>query len=149
MAGFNGNFMCTSFKQELLEAKHNFSASGGNQFKLALYTQTGADKNASTSAYTTDGEVSGTNYTAKGNVLTNLAPSAGGTTGFANFVDLPFNNVTVSAVRGAIIFNETASGDPSVVVLDFVSPKSATAGTFTVDFPANTSTAAIIRIAGP
>lgn len=137
--------MCTSFKKELLEAKHNFLNSGGNTFNLALYTSS-ASLEAGTTAYTTSNEVSGTNYTAKGASLTRVDPSISGTTALTDFSDLTFSNVTLTA-RGALIFNDTASGDPSVCVLDFGADKSASSGDFTVVFPTADSSNAIIRIA--
>ena len=137
--------MCTSFKKELLEAKHNFLNSGGNTFNLALYTSS-ASLGVGTTAYTTSNEVSGTNYTAKGASLTRVDPSTSGTTALTDFSDLTFSNVTLTA-RGALIFNDTASGDPSVCVLDFGADKSASSGDFTVVFPTADSSNAIIRIA--
>ena len=137
--------MCTSFKKELLEAKHNFLNSGGSTFNLALYTSS-ASLEAGTTAYTTSNEVSGTNYTAKGASLTRVDPSISGTTALTDFTDLTFSNVTLTA-RGALIFNDSASGDPSVCVLDFGADKSASSGDFTVVFPTADSSNAIIRIA--
>jgi len=137
--------MCTSFKKELLEAKHNFLNSGGNTFNIALYTSS-ASLGAGTTAYTTSNEVSGTNYTAKGASLTRVDPTTSGTTAFTDFSDATFSNVTLTA-RGALIFNDTASGDPSVCVLDFGADKSASSGDFTVVFPTADSSNAIIRIA--
>ena len=137
--------MCTSFKKELLEAKHNFLNSGGNTFNIALYTSS-ASLGAGTTAYTTSNEISGTNYTAKGASLTRVDPSTSGTTALTDFSDLTFSNVTLTA-RGALIFNDTASGDPSVCVLDFGADKSASSGDFTVVFPTADSSNAIIRIA--
>ena len=142
---FSGNFMCTSFKKELLEAKHNFLNSGGSTFNLALYTNS-ASFNAATTAYTSSNEVSGTGYTAKGAALTRVDPSTSGTTALTDFSDLTFSTATVTA-RGALIFNDTASGDPSVVVLDFGGDKTSTAGDFTVVFPTADASNAIIRIA--
>ena len=142
---FSGNFMCTSFKKELLEAKHNFLLSGGNTFQIALYTDS-ASFTAATTAYTTSNEISGTNYSAKGNTLTRVDPSSSGTTGFTDFADTSWSTATFSAM-GAMIFNDTASGDPSVVILDFGALKTATAGTFTIAFPAADASNAIIRIA--
>jgi len=145
---FNGNFMCTSFKKELLEAKHNFLASGGNTFRLALYTNS-ATFTAATTAYTTGNEISntaGSAYVAKGVALTNINPSASGTTALTDFSDASYSSATFTA-RGALIFNDTASGDPTVLVLDFGADKTATNGTFTVVFPAADATNAIIRIA--
>ena len=137
--------MCTSFKKELLEAKHNFLSSGGSTFNLALYTSS-ATMSAATTAYTTSQEASGTNYTAKGAALTRVNPTTSGTTAFTDFSDLTFSNVTLTAA-GALIFNDSASGDPSVCVLNFGADKSASSGDFTVVFPAAAASTAIIRIA--
>jgi PKD repeat protein len=137
--------MCTSFKKELLEAKHNFLNSGGSTFNLALYTSS-ASLGAGTTAYTTSNEVSGTNYTAKGAALTRVDPSSSGTTALTDFADLTFSNATVTA-RGALIFNDSASGDPSVCALDFGGDKTSTAGDFTIQFPTADASNAIIRIA--
>jgi hypothetical protein len=145
---FNGNFMCTSFKQELLEAKHNFLASGGNTFNLALYTNS-ATFTAATAAYTSTNEITntaGSAYSAKGVALTNVNPSVSGTTALTDFADASWSSATFTA-RGALLFNDTASGDPTVVVLDFGADKTATNGTFTVVFPAADASNAIIRIA--
>jgi PKD repeat protein len=142
---FSGNFMCTSFKKELLEAVHNFKNSGGSTFNLALYTNS-ASFNAATTAYTSSNEVSGTGYTAKGAALTRVDPSTSGTTALTDFSDLTFSTATVTA-RGALIFNDSASGDPSVIVLDFGGDKTSTAGDFTVVFPTADASNAIIRIA--
>jgi PKD repeat protein len=137
--------MCTSFKKELLEGVHNFKNSGGNDFKLALYTSS-ASLDASTTAYTTSNEASGTNYTAKGASLTRVDPSTSSTTALTDFADLTFSNASVTA-RGCLIFNDTASGDPAVCVLDFGGDKTSTAGDFTIQFPAADASNAIIRIA--
>ena len=137
--------MCTSFKVELLQGVHNFTNSSGNTFNIALYTSS-ASLGAGTTAYTTSNEVSGTNYTAKGQALTNVTPTASSTTALTDFTDETFSNVTLTA-RGALIFNDSASGDPAVCVLDFGSDKSASSGDFTIVFPAADSSNAIIRIA--
>jgi len=137
--------MCTSFKKELMEAKHNFLLSGGDTFKIALYTSS-ATMSASTTAYSTSNEISGTNYSAKGNSLTRVDPSSSGTTALTDFADSVWTTATFTA-RGALIFNEDTSGDTSVLVLDFGADKTATAGTFTIAFPAADSSNAIIRIA--
>ena len=142
---FTGNFMCTSFKQELLEAVHNFKLSGGSTFKLAMYDNN-ASFTAATTAYTATNEVSGTGYSAGGGTLTRIDPTTSGTTAFTDFADLTFSTATVTA-RGALIYNDTAAGDPSVVVLDFGSDKTSTAGDFTIVFPTADSSNAIIRIA--
>jgi hypothetical protein len=142
---FSGNFMCTSFKKEILEAVHNFKNSGGSTFKLAMYTNS-ASFTAATTAYTTSNEVSGTGYSAGGGTLTRVDPTTSGTTGFTDFADLTFSSSTITA-RGALIYNNSASGDPSIVVLDFGSDKSSSSGDFTVQFPAADASNAIIRIA--
>jgi len=142
---FSGNFMCTSFKKELLEAVHNFKNSGGSTFKIALYTNS-ASFTAATTAYTTSNEVSGTNYTAGGNTLTRVDPSTSGTTALTDFADTTWSSATITA-RGALIYNDSASGDPTVVVLDFGSDKASTSGDFSVVFPAADASNAIIRIA--
>jgi len=143
---FSGNFMCTSFKKELMEGVHNFKSSGGNTFNLAMYTNS-ASFTAATTAYTSGNEVSGTNYTAKGVALTRIDPASSGTTAFTQFSNAVFSNVTLTAVRGALVFNDTASGDPTVCVLDFGGDKAASAGDFTVVMPTNNSSNALIRIA--
>ena len=137
--------MCTSFKVELLQGVHNFTNSSGNTINIALYTSS-ASLGAGTTAYTTSNEVSGTNYTAKGQALTNVTPTSSSTTALTDFTDETFSNVTLTA-RGALIFNDSASGDPAVCVLDFGSDKSASSGDFTIVFPAADSSNAIIRIA--
>lgn len=142
---FSGNFMCTSFKKELMEAKHNFLLSGGNTFKLAMYDNN-ASFTAATTAYTATNEVSGTGYSAGGGTLTRVDPASSGTTAFTTFSDLTFSTATVTA-RGALIYNDTASGDPTVIVLDFGADKTSTAGDFTIQFPTADSSTAIIRIA--
>ena len=142
---FSGNFMCTSFKKELLEGVHNFKNSGGSTFKLAMYTNS-ASFDASTTAYTTSNEVSGTGYSAGGGTLTRVDPTTSSTTAFTDFADLTFSTATVTA-RGALIYNDSASGDPTVVVLDFGGDKTSTAGDFTIVFPTADASNAIIRIA--
>ena len=137
--------MCTSFKKELLEAKHNFLLSGGNTFKIALYTSS-ATLSAATTAYSATNEVSGTNYSAAGNTLTRIDPSSSGTTALTDFADTTWSSSTITA-RGAVIYNDTASGDPSVLVLNFGSDKASSSGDFTIAFPAADASNAIIRIA--
>ena len=137
--------MCSSFKKELLEGKHNFLNSGGSTFKLALYTSD-ASLGAGTTAYTTSNEVSGTGYSAKGNTLTRVNPSLDGTTAITDFADTTFSSSTITA-RGALIFNEDTSGDTSVLVLNFGSDKASSSGDFTISFPAADASNAIIRIA--
>jgi len=143
---FSGNFMCTSFKVEVLKGVHNFTAAS-NIFKLAMYTNAGAAFNAGTTAYRQTNEVSGTNYTAKGNAVTTVTPVASGTTALVDMNNVVFSNVSISAVRGALIYNEAASGDPTVCVLDFGGDKAASAGDFTVVMPTADASNAIIRIA--
>ena len=142
---FSGNFMCTSFKKELLEAVHNFKNSGGSTFKIALYTNS-ASFDASTTAYTATNEVSGTGYSAGGNTLTRVDPTSSGTTAFTDFADTTWSSSTITA-RGALIYNDSAAGNPAVVVLDFGSDKTSTNGDFTVVFPTADASNAIIRIA--
>ncbi len=143
---FTGNFMCTSFKVELMRAVHNFTTGTGNTFKLALYDNS-ASFTAATTAYTATNEVanSGT-YSAGGGTLTNVTPTSSGTTAFTDFADLSFTSATITAY-GALIYNDTAAGDPSVCVLDFGGAKTSTNGTFTIIFPTADATNAIIRIA--
>lgn len=143
---FTGNFMCTSFKVELMRAIHNFTASTGNTFKLALYTNS-ASFTAATTAYTTSNEVTASgSYSAGGGTLTNITPTSSGTTAYTDFDDLSFTTATITA-RGALIYNDSATGDPTVVVLDFGSDKTSTSGTFTIQFPTADASNAIIRIA--
>lgn len=151
--------MCTSFKAEILLAVHDFRPTGGDTFKLALYTSS-ASIDANTTAYSATNEVTGTNYTAGGGSLTNLGVvtsnnNASTGTGFTDFSDLTFANSTITA-RGALIYNSTPSANSNanttltnaaVAVLDFGADKTSTAGDFTIIFPAATNTAAIIRIA--
>ena len=143
---FTGNFMCTSFKVELMKAVHNFTTSTGNTFKLALYDNS-ASFTAATTAYTVTNEVanSGT-YSAGGGTLTNVTPTSSGTTAFTDFADLSFTSATITAF-GALIYNDSAAGDPTVCVLDFGGAKTSTAGTFTIIFPTADASNAIIRIA--
>ena len=145
--------MCTSFKTELLTGTHNFTNSTGDSFKLALYaissggkSSTTASLDASTTAFTTTGEVasSGT-YATGGGTLTNVTPTSSGTTAFTDFNDLSFTTATITA-RGALIYNDTDS-DKAVAVLDFGGDKTSTAGTFTIQFPTADASNAIIRIA--
>ena len=142
---FSGNFLCTSFKKELMTGTHNFTAAS-DQFKLALYNNS-ASFNAATTAYTSSNEITGTNYTAKGNFLTSVTPTTSGTTALTDFADEVFSNVTISSVRGALIYNEAATSDPSVCVLDFGADKGASSGDFTIVFPTADASNAIIRIA--
>ena len=140
--------MCTSFKQELLEAQHDFRTSG-HTFKLALYTSS-ATLDATTTDYSVTNEVSGTGYSAGGGTLTNVNPTASGTTAFTDFADLTFSTATITA-NGALIYNTTTGGGTgttdSVIVLAFGGDKTSTAGDFTIQFPTADASNAIIRIA--
>jgi hypothetical protein len=136
--------LCTSFKQELLVGTHNFTNSSGNTFKLALYTSS-ATLGASTTAFTTTGQASGTNYTSGGANLTNVTPTTSGTTAIVDFSDLTFGTATVTA-RGALIYNSSAS-NKAVAAIDFGGDKTSTAGNFTIVFPSPTATGSIIRLA--
>jgi hypothetical protein len=143
---FTGNAMCTSFKQELLQGVHNFTASTGDSFKLALYTNS-ASFTAATTAYTSANEVSASgSYVAGGGALTNVTPTTSGTTAFTDFDNLTFTSATITA-RGALIYNDTAAGDPAVVVLDFGTDKTSTAGDFQIVMPTADASNALIRIA--
>ena len=143
---FSGNFMCTSFKVELMKGVHNFTTGTGNTFKLALYDNS-ASFTAATTAYTATNEVANSgSYAAGGGALTNVTPLSTGTTAFTDFADLSFTAATITAY-GALIYNDTAAGDPTVCVLDFGGAKTSTSGTFTIIFPTNDATSAIIRIA--
>jgi len=145
---FTGNFMATSFKQQLLEGVHDFRASGGDTFNLALYTNS-ASFTAATTAYTATNEVGDSgSYAAGGGTLTNVNPTASGTTAFTDFADLSFTTATITA-RGALIYNSTPAHtytNPVALVLDFGSDKTSTSGTFTIQFPTADSTNAILRI---
>jgi hypothetical protein len=148
---FTGNFMCTSFKQQLMQAAHDFTTTTGDTFKLAMYDNS-ASFTAATTAYTATNEVtaSGT-YTAGGGTLTNVTPTSSGTTAFTDFADLSFTSATITAY-GAMIYNSTPTSglgltNPSVCILDFGGAKTSTAGTFTIVFPTADASNAIIRIA--
>mgnify|MGYP003119590112 FL=1 len=150
--------MCTSFKSELLQGIHNFhNGSGGgtttttgtgNTFKIALFTSS-ATMSASTTAYATTNEVSGTGYTAGGNTLTNVDPTTSGTTALTDFADTTWSSSTITA-RGALIYNSSTtagSANRAVCALDFGADKTSTSGDFTIQFPAADASNAIIRIA--
>jgi len=137
--------VCNTFKSEILGAVHDFDSGSGQVFKLALYTSA-ATLDANTTVYSTNNEVSNTGqYSAGGGVLTSQQVSLDGSVAIIDFADLSFTGVTLTA-RGALIYNTSAS-DKSVCVLDFGADKTATSGTFTIQFPAFTSAAAILRIA--
>jgi hypothetical protein len=140
---FTGNYLCTSFKKEVLEGLHDFNV-GANTYKLALYDNN-ASFTAATTVYTATNEVSGTGYSAGGGTLTNIDPTTSGTTAFIDFADLTFSTATITA-RGALIYNST-NGNRTVCVLDFGSDKTSTAGDFTIVFPTADASNAIVRIA--
>ena len=146
---FTGNFMATSFKQQLLEAVHDFRLTGGDTFKLALYDNN-ASFTAATTAFTTDDEVPNSgSYVSGGGNLTRIDPTTSGTTAFVDFADLSFTSATITA-RGALIYNSTPTHtytNPVVAVLDFGSDKTSTTGTFTIQFPTADASNAILRIA--
>jgi hypothetical protein len=145
--------MCTSFKKELLEGVHNFKNSGGDTFKLALYAEGGGGKSgttatlgATTTAFTTTGEVANSgSYSSGGGTLTRVDPTTSGTTAFTDFADLSFTTATITAM-GALIYNSSDS-NAAVCVLDFTTNKTSTSGTFTIQFPTADASNAIIRIA--
>lgn len=145
--------MCTSFKSQLLTGTHDFTNATGNTFKLALYAISGGGKasttatlGASTTAFTTTGEVASSgSYTTGGGALTNVTPTTSGTTAFTDFADLSFTTATITA-RGALIYNSSAT-NAAVAALDFGGDKTSTAGTFTIQFPTANASNAIIRIA--
>jgi hypothetical protein len=142
---FTGNFLCTSFKVELLAGTHNFTTGTGDTYKLALYDNS-ASFTAATTAYTVTNEVSGTGYSAGGGTLTNVTPTSSGTTAFIDFADLTFSTATITAY-GALIYNSSAAGNPAVCILDFGGAKTSTAGDFTIVFPTADASNAIVRIA--
>ena len=140
--------VCTSFKVELLKGVHNFTATTGNTFKLALYTSS-ASLGAGTTAYSTSNEItntSGTAYTAAGATLTSVTPTSDSTTAVCDFSAVSNTDATFTA-NGCLIYNDSASGDPACVVVAFGGDKTVTAGTFTIQFPTADATNAIIRIA--
>ena len=150
--------ICTSFKQELLQGIHNLtngsgggtttSTGSGNTFKLALYTSS-ASLDASTTAFTSSNEVSGTGYSSGGGTLTNVTPTTSSTTALTDFADLTFSSSSISA-RGAMIYNSSTTAgyaNRAVLILDFGGDKTSTAGDFTIQFPTADASNAIIRIA--
>lgn len=135
--------LADSFKQEMLVGTHDFTATTGDVFKIALYTSS-ATLNASTTAYSATNEVSGTGYTAGGATLTSVTPVLSGSTAICDFADVTWSTATITA-RGALIYNSSKS-DKAVLVLDFGSDKTATAGDFNIAFPTADASSAIIRI---
>jgi hypothetical protein len=141
--------VCNSFKVELLQGEHDFRSSGGDAFKLALYTAS-ASLSATTTAYGTGNEVSASgSYAAGGGALTNSGASGSGATAFIDFSDLSFTSATISA-QAAVIYNAnttaTTNTNAAVMVLDFGAVKTSTSGTFTIQFPAADASNAILRI---
>ena len=139
--------ICTSFKQEILVGTHNFTATSGDTFKIALYTSS-ATLGAGTTAYSTSNEItntSGTAYTAGGATLTSVTPTTSGTTALCDFADVSYTSATFTA-NGALIYNSSQS-DKAVAAIAFGSDKTVTSGTFTIQFPTADATNAIIRIA--
>lgn len=141
--------LCTSFKKELLERKHDFNATSGHTFKIALYTSS-ASLDAATTNYTTSNEVVGSGYTAGGIALTNIDPTSSGTTAFIDFADASWSNATITAA-GALIYNTTTDGGTgttnAVAVISFGGDKTSTNGDFVVQFPTADASNAIIRLA--
>ena len=140
--------ICNTFKTEILKAVHNFTASSGNTFNLALYTSS-ATLNKSTTAYASTNEIantSGSAYSAKGLALTSVTPVLSSDTAVCDFANISWSSASFTA-RGCLIFNDTASGDPAVCAIDFGGDKTVTSGTFTIEFPAATAGNAIIGIA--
>lgn len=141
--------ICTSFKKELLERKHDFNVSSGHTFKIALFTSA-ANLDATTTIYSTTNEVVGTGYTAGGATLTNVDPTFSGTTAFVDFADVTFASATITAA-GAIIYNTTTDGGSAttnaVAVISFGGDKTSTNGDFVVQFPVSDASNAIIRLA--
>jgi len=139
--------VCNSFKQEILVGTHNFTASSGNSFKLALYTSS-ASLGASTTAYSSSNEISyasGSAYTAGGKALTSVTPVLDGSTAVCDFADISFTSASFTA-NGCLIYNDTQS-DKAVCVVAFGGDKTVSSGTFTIQFPAAAASTAIVRIA--
>jgi len=140
--------ICNSFKTEILTAVHNFTATTGDTFNLALYTSS-ATLNKTTTAYSATNEITndaGSAYTAKGEALTSVTPALSGDTACCDFADVSWTSASFTA-NGCLIFNDSAAGDPSVCAIAFGGDKTATNGTFTIQFPTADASDAIIRIA--
>ena len=140
--------ICNSFKTEILKAVHNFTASSGNTFNIALYTSS-ATLNKSTTAYSSSNEItnsSGTAYTAKGKALTSVTPALSTDTACCDFADISWTSASFTA-NGCLIFNDSISGDTAVCAIAFGGDKTVSSGTFTIQFPTADSSNAIIRIA--
>jgi hypothetical protein len=140
--------ICNSFKVEILKAVHDFTASSGNTFNIALYTSS-ASLGAGTTAYSSSNEISNTSgsaYSAKGKALTSVTPVLDSSTAVCDFSDISWTSASFTA-NGCLIFNDSASGDPAVCAVAFGSDKTVSNGTFTVQFPAADASNAIVRIA--
>jgi len=140
--------VCNTFKTEVLRAIHNFTASSGNAFKLALYTSS-ATINKTTTAYSATNEIanaSGSAYSAGGIALTSVTPALSTDTACCDFADVSFTSASFTA-NGCLIYNDTASGDPAVCAIAFGGDKTVSSGTFTIQFPVADASNAILRIA--
>ena len=140
--------ICNSFKQEILVGTHNFTASSGNTFKIALFTSS-ASLGASTTAYSTSNEISNTSgsaYSAGGATLTSVTPTLDSSTAVCDFADVSWTSASFTA-NGCLIFNDSHSSDAAVCAIAFGSDKTVTSGTFTIQFPTADATNAIIRLA--
>ena len=148
--------ICSTFKKELMTATHNFTTTSGNTMRVALIKAQGSQTgtyNATTTSYTTitgnsDELANGNGYTTKGNTLTNVTPTNGTsttTTALTDFADTSWTSATFTT-RGCVIYNDSASGDPAVMVIDFGADYSVAGGTFTIQFPTADESNAILRI---
>ena len=138
--------VCTSFKQELLQGTHDFTATTGDTFKIALYTSS-ASLDATTTAFSTTNEVSNSGtYTSGGGTLTSVTPTTSGTTAICDFADVSWTSASFTA-NGCLIFNDSHSSDAAVCAIAFGADKTVTSGTFTIQFPTADASNAIIRIA--
>jgi len=136
-----------TFKQEILQAEHDFDNPGGNTFKIALYTNS-ATLNKSTTTYTgvADEVASGGGYTTGGESLTSVTPVLSGDSAVCDFSNVSWTTATFVA-RGCLIYNDSHSSKASCAAIDFGGDKSVTSGTFTIEFPSPVATTAIIEIA--
>ena len=140
--------ICNSFKVEILTGVHNFTASTGDTFNLALYTST-ATLDKDTTAYDSTNEItntSGSAYSAKGQALTSVTPALSTDTACCDFANISWTSASFTA-NGCLIFNDSAAGDPAVCAIAFGGDKTVTSGTFTIEFPAADASNAILRIA--
>ena len=140
--------ICNSFKVEILTAIHDFTASSGDTFNLALYTSS-ATINKSTTAFSATNEIAntaGSSYSTKGKALTSVTPVLSSDTAVCDFANISWTSATFTA-NGCEIFNDSATGDPACCTIAFGGDKTVTSGTFTIEFPAATAGNAIIGIA--